>query len=113
MQYHPEKIPSVLERYRNEIIRVTGVIDAHLTKTGTEYLVGDKLTFADLMFAPWNQLALGDLMGPDGGIGREFREKEWPEKYPKAYAWHQKLLQKDSVKKAFKIMMAARAEEGH
>jgi glutathione S-transferase len=52
--YHPEKnLTSCLDRYGNEIKRVLGVIDAHLKKTGTEYLVGDKCTYADLAFVPW------------------------------------------------------------
>jgi glutathione S-transferase len=48
--FHPEKIPSAIERYANEVVRITGVIDAHLEKRGTEYLVGDRITYADLMF---------------------------------------------------------------
>jgi glutathione S-transferase len=51
--FHHEKLPSAIERYTNEIIRVTGVIDTHLKTKGTEYLVGDKITYADLMFVPW------------------------------------------------------------
>jgi glutathione S-transferase len=52
--YHPEKnLNSVLDRYGNEIWRVTGVIDAHLKKTGGQWLVGDKCTYADLSFVPW------------------------------------------------------------
>ena len=79
-------------------------------KTGNEYLVGDKICFADLMFFPWDHLALGDGMGPDGGLGDEFRAKEWQQNYPLAYAWHQKLKQRDSVKKTLEIMAKARAE---
>ncbi|KAG6248991.1 hypothetical protein E4U24_002432 [Claviceps purpurea] len=51
--YHPEKIQSATDRYANEVKRVTGVIDGHLKKQKTEYLVGDKITYADLMFVPW------------------------------------------------------------
>jgi hypothetical protein len=43
----------VLERYGAEIWRVTGVLDAHLKKTGGEWLVGEKCTYADLSFVPW------------------------------------------------------------
>ncbi|KAG5926072.1 hypothetical protein E4U42_003684 [Claviceps africana] len=52
-RYHAEKVPSAVTRYANEVKRVTGVIDAHLKKQKTEYLVGDKVTYADLMFIPW------------------------------------------------------------
>ena len=50
--YHAEKIPSAIERYNNEIKRVFGVLEEVLSKQ--EYLVGDKVTVADLSFIPWN-----------------------------------------------------------
>lgn len=54
MNYHPEKnLTSVLERYHNEVVRVTSVIDSHLRKQGSDYLVGDHITYADLMFVTW------------------------------------------------------------
>ena len=49
---HPEKVPSAVERYNNEIKRVFGVLDTVLSKQ--KYLVGDKVTIADLSFVPWN-----------------------------------------------------------
>lgn len=49
--YHPEKIPSAVERYKKELRRVTGALNIALE--GKQYLVGDKLTYADLAFVPW------------------------------------------------------------
>ena len=49
--YHAEKLPSADSAelyYVNKISHVFGVIDARLAEQGTEYLVGDKVTFADL-----------------------------------------------------------------
>ena len=46
--YHPEKLPSAIERYRKEIVRVTGVLDSVLAER--TWLVGDKLSAADLAF---------------------------------------------------------------
>jgi len=90
--FHPEKgIQSAIDRYANEVRRVLGVIDLHLTKTGKPYLVGDKITYADLMFFPWNS-GLDRIVGPDF-------PKEWEEKMPKAWEWHQKLTARESVKK--------------
>ncbi|KAH6695492.1 glutathione-s-transferase theta, gst [Plectosphaerella plurivora] len=51
--YHPEKLQSAIDRYENEARRVTTVIEAHLAKQGTDYLVGDKLTYADLAWVPY------------------------------------------------------------
>jgi len=90
--FHPgDKIPSAIERYGNEIRRVLGVIDLHLSKTGQEYLVGNKVTYPDLMFIPWNGM-LGFIVGP------EF-DAEWKEKYPKSWEWNQKLMSRPAVKK--------------
>lgn len=46
--FHPEKIPSAQERYKNEILRVLGVLNDVLSKQ--EWLVGGKVTIADLSF---------------------------------------------------------------
>ena len=46
--YHHEKLPSAIDRYRKEIVRVIGVLDGVLGKQ--QYLVGDKLSAADLSF---------------------------------------------------------------
>jgi glutathione S-transferase len=48
--------PNVIERFEKEAKRVTGVIDAHLKKTGTKYLVGDTVTYADIAFIPWYKI---------------------------------------------------------
>lgn len=53
LYYHPERSQAAIDRYANEIKRVTGVIDAHLTKQGTSYLVGDRVTYADVMLVPY------------------------------------------------------------
>lgn len=47
---HPEKIPSAMERYRKEARRVLGVLESVLSKQ--EWLVGGKLTVADISFVP-------------------------------------------------------------
>jgi len=93
--FHSEKnITSAIDRYGNEINRVIGVIDRHLQKTGKPYLVGDKVTYADLAFVPWHWLTIGQphIMGEDFA-------KEWETKYPLAWAWNQRLLARPAVSK--------------
>ena len=51
---HLEKLPSAISRYRKEVRRVLGVLEAALE--GKRYLVGDKLTIADLSFIPWHSI---------------------------------------------------------
>lgn len=89
MQYHPEKIPSAIDRYAKEIERVLGVIEFHLQSTGYQYLVGNKATYADLMWIPWNDL-IPFLMGP----GFDFKEK-----FPMTFDWIKRLGAKDAVQR--------------
>ncbi|KAL1793791.1 hypothetical protein ACET3X_008773 [Alternaria dauci] len=55
--YHPEQIPSAQTRYYREIERVTSVLDSHLKRQEQDedgpWLVGNKFSFADLAFVPW------------------------------------------------------------
>jgi len=88
--YHAEKVPSAEERYANEIRRVVGVIDAHLKKTGTEYLVGNKCTYADLAWVVWDAL-LGWLV-PGLDVQKEF---------PVFAKWNQRLMERPAVKRVF------------
>ena len=48
MLFATEKIPSALERYQKEVLRVLGVLDSVLSKK--QWLVGDKCSVADLSF---------------------------------------------------------------
>lgn len=77
--FHTEKIPSVLERYSKEILRVNGVIDLHLGKQGTEYLVGNKCTYADLMFVPYAR-ALAIIIAPEIDTTVHTMYTEWTER---------------------------------
>jgi glutathione S-transferase len=46
--FHPEKVPSAVDRYQKEILRVFGVLESVLSKQ--KWLVGDKMTIADISF---------------------------------------------------------------
>ncbi|KAF2088017.1 glutathione S-transferase [Saccharata proteae CBS 121410] len=97
--FHHEKLASPQERYAAEISRVLGVIDAHLSKQGTEYLVGDKFTYADLAWASWNSL-LGWLV-PDLDVKKEF---------PTFDAWNQRILGRAAIKKVLEDKAKANAQ---
>lgn len=103
--FHPEKnITSAIERYANEIKRVTGVIDAHLAKTGQQWLVGNKCTYADLAFVPW-QMNVPMLLGEDGA--------KLEQDYPNYSAWNKRLLERESVKKIAEDKAKAMSQSGH
>ncbi|OGE54561.1 hypothetical protein PENARI_c006G11891 [Penicillium arizonense] len=64
-RFHPEKLPSATERYVNEVLRVTGVLEE----------VGGKCTYADSSFVTW--AVVGE------GLLRELNRAEKPAKYPR------------------------------
>jgi glutathione S-transferase len=60
-RYAPEKIQYGIDRYQNETRRLYRVMDEHLSKSKSGYLVGDKCTIADL--ACWGWVAAGYWAG--------------------------------------------------
>lgn len=88
LNFHAEKIPSAIDRYRNEVKRVTSVLNTVLAKK--EYLVGDKATYADLSFVPWFQLA--PFIFNDVKV-------DWAVEYPYFHAWFERLQARPSVQK--------------
>ncbi|THH29820.1 hypothetical protein EUX98_g4371 [Antrodiella citrinella] len=78
--------PSVQKCYRAESKRVLGVLEAALSTQ--EWLVGGKLTIADMSFVPWN-VGHMSLLGDDFNFEAEF---------PVTYKWHSKLIALPSVK---------------
>jgi glutathione S-transferase len=87
--YHAEKVLSAVQRYVNEAKRVTGVLDSWLGKQKEAHsdnlgdgpwLVGNKLSYADVAFIPWQALPR-KVFVEDGFNADEFpSEKEWFER---------------------------------
>ncbi|KEY63842.1 hypothetical protein S7711_09905 [Stachybotrys chartarum IBT 7711] len=107
-QFHTNQdISSVHEHYGNMVRWVLGVIERQLLKTGKPYLVGDKCTYADLMYVPFHVVLPDKLMR---NINDDF-DQEWKEKYPRCYDWNARLMKRDSVQEAlvekYKAMEAA------
>ncbi|KAM0747029.1 glutathione S-transferase, partial [Meredithblackwellia eburnea MCA 4105] len=90
--YHPDKVPSAVDRYVNEALRVLGVLESTLSKSEAGVLVGDKVSFADLSFLPWNEIAFKFIL-PDG-------EEATAKRFPAVQAWREKCLALDYVKAA-------------
>lgn len=101
-RFHHEQLPSAKERYIKEIERVISVIDLHLGRTKQEYLVGSKVSYADLMFLPWAGIA--GMFDP---------EKKWDEKYPHYTKWLATLNARPAVKKTFEDKAKAVAAASH
>ncbi|TFY68543.1 hypothetical protein EVJ58_g946 [Rhodofomes roseus] len=77
-KFHPEKVPSAVERYQKEAIRVLGVLESVLAKQ--EWLVGGK----------WNQAAFGYILKdhPDFNLQKD---------YPAVNRWHNALVSRKAV----------------
>ena len=77
-----------------------GVLDLHLRRTGQQYLVGDKVTYADLMFITFNNVLCTVILYP------EF-DAEWKTTFPHCYAWHQRLMAREKIRDVFKTKAEA------
>lgn len=102
---HPEKLPSALDRYVNEIKRVLGVLEGVLaSKPGdAQWLVGNKMTFADMAFVPWN-FRLSEVLTCSW-------DEVW-EGFPHVRAWHEGMIELPSWKRAMEIRARLMDEQG-
>ncbi|KAL2832864.1 glutathione S-transferase [Aspergillus cavernicola] len=85
--HHREKIQSAVDRYVNEIRRVSGVLDGVLQ--GHEYLVDNRYSFADLAFVPWFGII------PWVAVDDVDMEKD----FPNVHAWLERMKARPAVKK--------------
>jgi len=97
---HHEKLPSAIERYRNEVRRVLGVLEGVLRDR--EYLVGGKLTVADIAFVPFDNALKSRILGGDFDFQKEF---------PSTFAWHTRVTTATGVKKGIEDRVRVIAEE--
>ncbi|KAI0754977.1 glutathione S-transferase C-terminal-like protein [Daedaleopsis nitida] len=93
--FHPEKVPSAVERYQKEILRIWGVLEGVLTTR--PWLVGGKCTIADLSFIPWNFAACNVMLKDYEGF--ESLEKD----FPAVHKWQSEMTSRSAIVKAFKI----------
>ncbi|KAK6834860.1 glutathione S-transferase [Apiospora arundinis] len=88
-RYAPEKIQYGIDRYKNETRRLYRVMDQHLQKSSSGYLVGDRCTIADISCWGWVAAAVFD----EAGSGIDIKE------FPALKEWRDKLLARPGVEK--------------
>jgi glutathione S-transferase len=89
LNHHPERLPSAVDRYVNEIRRVSGVLDGALQDK--EFLVGGRFSYADAAF----------LTGY--GIMGLFADKIALETdYPNVHAWLERIQSRPAIAKVMK-----------
>ncbi|KAL7268115.1 hypothetical protein RUND412_009274 [Rhizina undulata] len=77
----PREDPSAIERYMNEIHRHLSILEAYFaTGESKQWLVSDKLSYADLSFVPWNWY-----------LARFPQLEGWEKKYPLVADWNKRL----------------------
>ena len=99
-KYHPERVPSAVERYIKEINRVSGVLDSHLARQEKEFvkgdgpwLVGNKMSFADIAFLPYQSI-----------ISKVVERGEYDvDNYPQVKEWLGKMTSREAVRKALEL----------
>ena len=78
-RYAPEKIQYGIDRYQNETRRLYSVLDKQLSASKSGFLVGDRLTIADI--ANWGWVASAAWAGVDLA---EFKHlQDWEERLVK------------------------------
>lgn len=84
-RYAPEKIEYGMKRYQNETRRLYRVLDKHLQKSSSGYLVGDRCTIADIAHVGW--ISASDWAGVD------------IEEFPTLKAWLSRMNARPGVQK--------------
>ncbi|KAI5847879.1 glutathione S-transferase GstA [Morchella snyderi] len=84
-RYAPEKIPYGINRYISEAERLYSILDTRLASNPHGFLVGDRLTIADISTWGWINIA------PWSGIELS--------KFPNLKNWHGKLQERPAIKR--------------
>lgn len=100
-KFHPEKVPSALQRYLGEIKRISGVLEgvlkAQKEKQGGgdgPWLVGNKYSYADLAFSSYYVVIPMVAAKEDLDLAE----------FPVVHDWIKRIVAREPVKAAFKAM---------
>jgi glutathione S-transferase len=94
-RYFPEKLPSVIARYVNEVKRLYGVLDVQLAER--EFIAGDVYTIADIAHYPW--VAQADWSGVERS------------EFPQLQRWFEQLSLRPAVAKGMMVPEPTRPPE--
>lgn len=109
---HPEQLPSATTRYKSQVHLTLSILESVLSKntsnsssptTPGPWLVGDRLTYADLCFFPWNEIIPLPFQVTDGATPLS--------EYPAVLAWHERMKGMESVKRTWEIRSEMMKEE--
>jgi len=93
-KFHPVDVPEAKKRYAEQFIRVIQVLDSILE--GKEYLVGNKLSYADLVFVPWDYVI-------EKRVPEVWNQFNIETNYPNFTTWNNRMAALSSVKKVYGV----------
>lgn len=96
-RYAPEKIKYGIDRYINESRRLYRVLDTHLSKSPSGYLVGSHISIADIATIGWVIWA--------GWAGVDIEE------FPNLKAWEERMSAREGVKKGSNVPKELKIKE--
>ncbi|KAK8070213.1 Disulfide-bond oxidoreductase YfcG [Apiospora phragmitis] len=104
-RYAPEKIQYGIDRYQNETRRLYRVMDTHLAKSKSGYLVGDRCTIADISCWGWVKAGLLTLCNQQHGPVLTWTSS------PALKAWMEKLRARPAFEKGADVPPATEEEK--
>ena len=96
-RYAPEKIQYGIDRYINESRRLYRVLDTHLSKCPSGFLVGDHISIADITTIGWVMWA--------GWAGVDIEE------FPNVKKWEEMLSAREGVSKGSNVPKELKIKE--
>ncbi|KAK7968855.1 glutathione S-transferase [Apiospora saccharicola] len=104
---HPEKVPTAIDRYTKQVTRVLEVLEGWLSDDGKggkrKWLVGEKMTYADMAWAPWNDRV-------DTALG--VPEPNKFDGFPHVKAWHDRMIERPAWKRSMELRARLMDEQG-
>ena len=94
--YAPEKVPYAIERYTNEVKRLTRVLNHRLDET--HWLAGDEYSMADIITFPWIRTA--------SEAGARFAERGSLDlaEYPSVKRWYDEIAARPAVQRGLAVL---------
>ena len=94
--YAPEKIPYAIERYTNEVKRLTGVLNHRLEEV--HWLAGDEYSMADIITFPWIRTAA------QSGVRFAERGSIDVNEYPAVKRWYDEIAARPAVQRGLAVL---------
>lgn len=104
---HAQKLPDVIQRYKEEVDRIFSVLEGVLATSQTGYLDGGNglqgPSWADLMWVPWHWSVDEHYFPEHVGV--------WRERFPAVSGWDRRLNARKSVQKCLEVIEAKKQEK--